>query len=80
MRSTAATMLNSHFNSSQSNGKISRVEFLPIYWYDALRNEAVGEYILFWYAPACFQLQLLFKHLGWRIENFWSKNISEAQN
>jgi len=47
MRSTAATMLNSHFNSSQSNGKISRVEFLPIYWYDALRNEAVGEYILF---------------------------------
>lgn len=36
-------MLKSHYAESHSNGRVGRVEFLPIYWYDALRNEAVGK-------------------------------------
>lgn len=43
MRSVSLSMLKSHYTESHSNGRVGRVEFLPIYWYDALRNEAVGK-------------------------------------
>ena len=40
-------ILGSHFQTAKSNNKIGRVEFLPIYWYDALRNDAIGERLMF---------------------------------
>ena len=42
MRTVSLSMLKTHFTESQSSNRIGRVEFLPIYWYDALRNEAIG--------------------------------------
>ena len=42
MRTVSLSMLKTHFTESHSCNKIGRVEFLPIYWYDALRNEAIG--------------------------------------
>ena len=43
MRSTGFSMLKSHFSGAIGNNKVGRVEFLPLYWYDVLRCEAVGE-------------------------------------
>lgn len=43
MRLTSSQILSSHFKSSQAEGKLGRVEFLPIYWHDAVRSDAVGK-------------------------------------
>ncbi|XP_067928584.1 phospholipase DDHD2-like [Watersipora subatra] len=42
MRSSGMSILSSHFQTAKSCNKVGRVEFLPIYWYDALRNDAIG--------------------------------------
>lgn len=42
MRNIGSAMLKSHFTSSMSAGKVHRVEYLPIYWYDAIHGDDTG--------------------------------------
>ena len=42
MRDISHQMLGSHFSQYQSEGRIGRVEFLPVRWHDALHGDATG--------------------------------------
>ncbi|XP_071803441.1 triacylglycerol hydrolase DDHD2-like [Asterias amurensis] len=41
-RSVSLSLLQSHFKHAQDDGRIGRIEFLPVYWYDALHGDATG--------------------------------------
>ncbi|XP_033122396.1 phospholipase DDHD2-like isoform X1 [Anneissia japonica] len=41
-RAVSLKLLNSHFKHAQDDGRMGRVEFLPVYWYDALHGDATG--------------------------------------
>ena len=41
-RATSLKLLESHFKHAQDDGRIGRIEFLPVYWYEALHGDATG--------------------------------------
>ncbi|XP_038044465.1 phospholipase DDHD2-like isoform X2 [Patiria miniata] len=41
-RSVSLGLMRSHFKHSQEDGRTGRIEFLPVYWYDALHGDATG--------------------------------------
>lgn len=42
MRDISLQMLQSHFKQYQLEGRVGRVEFLPVRWHDALHGDATG--------------------------------------
>ena len=42
MRDISLQMVQSHFKQYQDEGRIGRVEFLPVRWHDALHGDATG--------------------------------------
>lgn len=41
-RSASLSLLASHYKRAQQEGKIGRVEFLPVNWHSALHGDATG--------------------------------------
>ncbi len=41
-RSASLSLLASHYKRAQQDGKIGRVEFLPVNWHSALHGDATG--------------------------------------
>lgn len=41
-RSASLSLLASHYKRSQQEGKVGRVEFLPVNWHSALHGDATG--------------------------------------
>lgn len=41
-RSASLSLLASHYKSAQQDGKIGKVEFLPVNWHSALHGDATG--------------------------------------
>ncbi|KAJ8396938.1 hypothetical protein AAFF_G00012610 [Aldrovandia affinis] len=41
-RSASLSLLNTHFKKAQDEGRIGRVEFLPVNWHSALHGDATG--------------------------------------
>ncbi|XP_061674424.1 phospholipase DDHD2 isoform X2 [Syngnathoides biaculeatus] len=41
-RSVALSLLSSHYKNAQSEGKVGKVEFLPVNWHSALHGDATG--------------------------------------
>ncbi|PIK37979.1 putative phospholipase DDHD2 [Apostichopus japonicus] len=41
-RSISLRLMNSHFVQAVEDGRAARVEFLPVYWYEALHGDATG--------------------------------------
>ena len=42
MRDISIQMVQSHFKQHQDEGRIGRIEFLPVRWHDALHGDATG--------------------------------------
>ena len=42
MRDISIQMIQSHFKQHQDEGRIGRIEFLPVRWHDALHGDATG--------------------------------------
>lgn len=41
-RSASLSLLASHYKHAQQEGKVGRVEFLPVNWHSALHGDATG--------------------------------------
>ncbi len=41
-RSASLSLLASHYKRAQQEGKVGRVEFLPVNWHSALHGDATG--------------------------------------
>lgn len=41
-RSASLSLLASHYKRAQQDGKVGRVEFLPVNWHSALHGDATG--------------------------------------
>lgn len=41
-RSASLSLLTSHYKRAQQEGRIGRVEFLPVNWHNALHGDATG--------------------------------------
>jgi len=43
MRTCSTNIIESHFKMASQSGEAGRTEFLPIYWHDAIRSDAIGK-------------------------------------
>ena len=78
MRDISIQMVQSHFKQRQDEGRIGRIEFLPVRWHDALHGAATGVDRYFSTINHIFRNQLeifLAQFPGYFVHNFYFQKV-----